>query len=421
MAGHYYPNLALAHALRRQGHEVAFYTGPAAQAAIEEEGFKFFPFRRIPARIFEDEILAPYTAATRWGRLLEKRRRYYDWLVGLLPAQVDDLSEILDEWNPDVLVSDPMMWGPLLVHRELRNIPMALFDYLPFCLLPGPEIPPLGLGTAPGRGLAGRLRVKLIAALVSQMTAEIRRGANKVRSKYGLAPLSMPVMQFVADLPLYLVAGAPEMDFNRGDLPPTVHYIGPCLWSKTQLPEAEWLRQIPPGRKVVHITEGTVHSNAPLVLSAAAKGLANLDMDVIMATGTHRRPEEMGLEPLAKNIRVERWVSYDHLLPRTDLVVTTAGAGTVVSALRLGIPLVMVPTDWDKPDVACRTAEAGAGLLLKPEQCTPQALRTAVQTVLTTSAFRENAHRIAESFKRYGGPGQGAELLQTLAVRTAAA
>jgi MGT family glycosyltransferase len=175
------------------------------------------------------------------------------------------------------------------------------------------------------------------------------------------------------------------------------------------------LRELPFGQPVVHVTEGTVHATAPLVLSAAAKGLANLKMSVIMATGTHREPAELGLEPLAPNIRVERWVSYDQLLPKTDVVVTTAGAGTVLATLQAEIPMVVIPTEWDKPEVARRVAVAGAGVLLEPEHCTPERLRAAVERVLGDPAFRQNARRLAASFKRYGGPVQAAELLEKMA------
>jgi MGT family glycosyltransferase len=134
-------------------------------------------------------------------------------------------------------------------------------------------------------------------------------------------------------------------------------------------------------------------------------------MQVVMATGSHRRPEEMGLDPLAPNIRVESWISYDALLPRTNLVVTTAGAGTVLSALAHGIPLVVIPTEWDKPEMARRVAAAGAALFLKPSQCTPGRLRAVVETVLGDPSYQRNAARLQESFGHYGGPTQAAELL----------
>ena len=45
--GHVHPTIAIAHALCARGHEVAFYTGRTAQRTIEDEGFKYFPFKSV--------------------------------------------------------------------------------------------------------------------------------------------------------------------------------------------------------------------------------------------------------------------------------------------------------------------------------------------------------------------------------------
>jgi len=420
ISGHLYPNIALAHALRKRGHEVGIYTGPSAQAVVRGEGFEFFPFHKVDGKKFDRILYNADDFGGWWKQRRDRLVRYREWLLGMLPDQVEDVNEVLAAFQPDVLVCDPMMWGPLLVVRELHPIPLAVFVYVPFCLIPSPKVPLPGLGLAPARDWMGRLKNRLTEAVQRWITADIRRGANAVRSQYGLPPMTETISDLAGRMPLYLITGTPELDYGRDDLPASVHYVGPCLWSKpASSPAPAWMDALPRDRPVVHVSEGTVHAKTPLVLSAAARGLADLKMSVIMATGTQREPSELGLEPLASNIRVERWVTYEHLLPRTDLVVTTAGAGTALAALELGIPLVMIPTEWDKPEVARRVAEAGAGLIIEPSQCTPQRLRLAVERVLGEPSFRENARRLAAGFKRYGGPAEAARLLEDLNTRMA--
>jgi UDP:flavonoid glycosyltransferase YjiC (YdhE family) len=79
------------------------------------------------------------------------------------------------------------------------------------------------------------------------------------------------------------------------------------------------------------------------------------------------------------------------------------------------VPLIIVPTEWDKPDIARRVVETGAGIRLSPAECTPQGLRAAVEKVLGTPSFRQNAQRMAAAFARYGGPQAAADLLEELA------
>ena len=82
------------------------------------------------------------------------------------------------------------------------------------------------------------------------------------------------------------------------------------------------------------------------------------------------------------------------------------------------MPLIIVPTEWDKPDIARRVVETGAGIHLAPGRCTPKGLRDAVEQVLGTPSFRQNAQRMAAAFARYGGPPAAAELLGKIGRRT---
>jgi len=77
-----------------------------------------------------------------------------------------------------------------------------------------------------------------------------------------------------------------------------------------------------------------------------------------------------------------------------------------------GVPLVITPTEWDKPEIAQRVVEFGAGLRIEPRRCTPEALRAAVERLLNEPSFRKNAQRLAELFRKAGGPDYAAKLLE---------
>ena len=268
------------------------------------------------------------------------------------------------------------------------------------------------------RNWSTRLRSRLEQQVVWWFSADFRAGVNALRRRYGLSPLRLSVTEFAGQMPLYLVPSTPEFDYERHDLPPSVHYIGPCLWDKSSHePPPAWLASLPQDRPVVHVTEATVHMHEPLLLRTAARALGDRPMHVVMTTGGHRDPAELDLGPLAPNVRVERYVPHSDLLPRTAVVVTMGGAGTVLAALKAGVPLVVVPTEWDKPENAQRVVEAGAGLRLAPRRCTPERLRAAVERVLTEPSFRQNAQRLAAAFTRYGGATRAAELLEAVGIR----
>ncbi|PYQ20811.1 MAG: glycosyltransferase [Acidobacteria bacterium] len=411
---HFFPMVAIAHALRERGHEVAFYSGAGARPAIEAEGFACSSFESVDERHVDDIMFSRDHYAS-WKLPLRLKHLLRDWLLGTVPGQVEDLNRVMAEWRPDAILSETSMWAPMLVLHETRRVPIAVFSTVAACLLPGPDAPPAGPGLPRPRSWSTRLAARVTRSAMNAFAFDFRRAIDDVRRLYGLGPLTMPFTEFTGRMPLYLVPTTPEFDYERRDLPPSVHYIGPCLWNAgaREAPPA-WLDELARDRPWVHVTEGTMHMQDPILLRAAAKGLAGRPVQVIMTTGSRRDPASLALGPVSGNVRIERWVPHRFLLPRTDVVVTTGGAGTVMTALEAGVPLVVVPTEWDKPENAQRVVESGAGVRISPRRLSPARLRAAVERVLQEPSFRGNAERLAAAFARYRGPARAAELLERL-------
>ena len=414
--GHVFQPLAIARVLRERGHECAFYSGPRAARVVEGEDFPFFPSGKAEEDAMYEFMFAPeQTRTVNWKTMLQFASTLQGWLLDTVPQQVDDLEPILSQWRPDVMVTEQNMLGPVLVLREKHSIPVAVLSYFS-CTIPGPDAPPFGLGLPRPRNWYTRLLTRSAWFASRPMRARFRRIASEIRGRYGLPPLPTPVLEFTGTMPLYVVMGTAEFDFERRDLPPSVHYVGACLWDRPKHEKpSDWLERLPRNQPWVHASEGTVHVLSPFLLKAAAQGLAGLPMQVILTTGGNREPAELDLGPIAPNVHVVRWVSHTELLPHLDVMITTGGSATVQTTLRAGVPLIIVPTEWDKPDIARRVVETGAGIRLAPGQCTPQRLRAAVEEVLGNPSFRQNAKRMAEIFGRYGGPAAAADLLENLA------
>jgi MGT family glycosyltransferase len=164
----------------------------------------------------------------------------------------------------------------------------------------------------------------------------------------------------------------------------------------------------------IYVSEGTVHTQTPFVSRAAAQGLGPLPVQVIITSSWEDSAENLSLG--WSNVLVEHWtkIHYQDVLPHTSIVISTGGGGTVMAALQAGVPLIVIPTEWDKPEIAQRVVAAGAGIRIPAWRCTADRLRAAVQRVLADPSFRENACRLAQSFKPYKGAVKAAELLENL-------
>jgi MGT family glycosyltransferase len=402
--------------LQERGHECALYTGSAGGAPAKAEGLTWFPFRALDDAWFDRLIYGKTFSRIRALQMAQLNKRVQALILESIPDQVRDIKQISEQWRPDVLVTETMMWGPYLILHEEMKIPVAVFSTVPACTVPGEDVPPFGLGLPPPRNRKARLLDATARKGMRVLSMQVTRRTNRIRKRFGLPAVTVPGAELAGRMPLYLVPTLREFDYDRTDLPPSVHYVGLCQWSRTaQWNEAGTSLDHLGTRPCVHVTEGTIHVQKPIVVKAAVKGLADLPMDVIITIGPNRESKDLGIGDVPDNIRIEKFVPHEDLLPLTDVLVTTGGAGSLHAALSTGVPMVVVPTEWDKYDNAQRVVEAGVGVRLSVRRCTPDALRGAVETVLRDTTYRDRAVHFARLFSERRGSERAAELLEDLA------
>ncbi|WP_179224214.1 glycosyltransferase [Geodermatophilus pulveris] len=166
-------------------------------------------------------------------------------------------------------------------------------------------------------------------------------------------------------------------------------------------------------RPLVYLTFGTVPFVALPVLREAARGLAGLDADVLVAVGPGSDPAAVG--PLPAHVRVERFVPQAAVLGHADLVVHHGGSGTTLACLARGLPQLVLPQAL--PDQALNAANvsgAGAGLLLEPHEVTAGAVADRARALLADPGYAERAGRIRRSIARMPGPAQTVPVLRAL-------
>jgi N-glycosyltransferase StaG len=411
---HLHPFVAVAHALKQRGHEVVFYTAANAKQAVEGEGFRLWPFRDVAWNVVRrtvDELIEE-------RNLAQVGRRWEQFLVDTLPAQIHDLEALLGEWKPDVLVCDIAMWAPILVLHHTRQVPVAALSHVANAYLPGRNGPIPGIALPRERNWPLELFARLSAGAVKAATYHVRRKANGVRRAHGLPAMGMTVPELTATMPLYLIPSAPELDGCRTDLPASVHYVGPCLWDKNSArPRTEWLRDWRQGDRGVVVEEGALYVRDPRILRLAARGLGGIPRRVVLLGGHGRNPAELKMDAHPQNVTLHPWTPLSDVLPFADLVVTNGNSESVLAALAAGIPLVVLPSIWDQAELAWRIHETRTGLRLPPRRATPEHMRDAVQRVLHEPAFRENAGAMRTALMQRGGPAHAAELIERLLIR----
>lgn len=413
-AGHLHPCLALAARLAGRGHSVAFCSAASAGATVRQAGHDFFPFQQTAAYlgglvgrqpddpgIFHalNERYTTIGESSLAGKLSRVRALLSEMTAGSVAAQYADLRTVAASWRPDLVLTDPMVWAPLVLWGESTGTPVVPFSFYAGCLTPGRRLPLAGLGVAPARGAVGVLRNRAINTAISWVNAPVRAQVNRLRAVHGLAPIADSVPAHSGRFPLYLSAGSAEYDFARDDLPPGARYVGPCLWESSAPPAAALgLRD---GAPLVYVSEGTAQVGEPFLIRAAVAALAGRpDLDIVITTGKQRTVASLGLGHLPPHIRAVEWVSHRDVFGRASVVVTTGGSGTTRQALACGVPVLAVPLEWDQLENAARLEACGAGTRLARRHCTSSAVGRAVATLMDEPGYRRQASRIATGFAK---------------------
>jgi UDP:flavonoid glycosyltransferase YjiC (YdhE family) len=395
--GHTAPLEALAGRLVADGHEVVFFTTEHYRETVEATGARFAPFA--PEDDAHDLMVAnPWreSSSNRGVRgVKDDLRRIF---IDPLPGQCRDLRAISQEFAADCIVVDSMFFGalPLALGPRGARPALACVGVMPLASS-SRDTAPFGVAFQPATGPLRRARnTAMNWATQHLVLADIQRLARRRLAEAG-APGGFPgsiidLQPKVVDA--YLQATVNGFEYPRSDLPPSVRFVGPILApSACDFEQPPWWHELENRPPVVHVTQGTL-DNADLgrLLLVTTRALASDDVLVVATTGG---PDPTPLRRgLPANVRLERFVPHDLLLPHVGVMVTNGGYGGVQQALANGVPLVVAGDSGDKPEVAARVQWAGAGINLHTGRPSQAMVAQAVRRVLARSSYRRRARAL---------------------------
>ncbi|HEX6234150.1 MAG TPA: glycosyltransferase [Jiangellaceae bacterium] len=402
------PQLGLARQLAVAGNRVRVLAPAALQQRIEAAGLEFEPYRNTPEHDESDparsvirdfELRSPIAAA--------KAQR--DRLLGDFAEPVaKDILAILERDPADTVVFDFMLLGALFA-AEKADIPAAMLVHTiyPF---PAPGLPPFGNGWSPRSGRLGSARDKLGAVAFQRVWLNpLTTRLNEVRDRLGLRPSSFEDM--LNAVPRILVLTSGSFDFPAR-LPANVRYVGPHLEPVDET--APWEAPWPAGdtRPLVVVSLSTTYQGQETLVRNTVEAVGQLPVRALITAG----PVQVPGGQVPPNVHVARFVPHASVLPHAAAVVTHAGHGTVMAALRHGLPLVCLPMGRDQGDIAARVAWHGAGVRLSARSNAAK-IGTRIEQVLRDPAFTTAAQRLAATIAETEAAGTGVNELVGLATR----
>jgi MGT family glycosyltransferase len=379
------PILGLARRLVQRGHSVRVMSDPANEREAREAGCEFTAYTRAPHRHDKSAastIVNDYDAKNPAQALYI----YMDKVMaGPALAYAQDVLEELEERPVDVVVVSEGLFGAHFAAEKLA-IPSVMVIPSGYNFY-APGMPPPGM--LPKSGLVGWVQDKVYATMFRRITAYALPGLSNARKALGLGELQS-FSQFMNQLDGILLLTSAAFDFPA-KLPPNVHYVGPVLDDPALV--KPWQASGEDKRPLVVVGFSTTYQKHEQLLQNVIDALGELPYRGLVTLGPALDEKQFRIPA---NVTVRQFVSHAQIFPQAAAVVTHAGHGTVIRALANGVPLVCIPIARDQPNNAARVVARGVGVRLTPKADT-MAIRSAIQKVVETPAYHENAQQLART------------------------
>ena len=399
--GHFNPLTGIAAHLVARGHDVRWYAGPEYGRRLDRLKMPWFPYQRA----------AEVTGANLHDLFPERadlkgpKRISYD-LEKFFVTNVDnhfrDIVDIRAEFPFDAFFCDGAVYAEKLV-ADVLDVPVFAVGLT--TVMPDATSPPPFFGLRPARTIIGRTVHRVVRRMLARTMKAGVLTYNEILARHGVAPIALdgfPQAPMASARRVFL-NGSPGLEFPGYQPMANAEYVGALVPARRALgPDTPLPRAVlDPAAKVVAVSQGTVDNADPTKLIVPTlEALADTPYVVVATTGGVQTAD-LRARFASPNIVIEDFVDFDALFPHVDVFVTNGGFGSVLAAMRHGVPVVGAGKTEGKNDIDARVGYNGLGIDLRSERPKPARIRAAVDQVLADPTFAVNVAALRAELESY--------------------
>lgn len=388
--GHVNPTLPVIRELVQRGERVIAYNTAEFRPQLEQAGAVF---RAYPATAMSAATIAHLLRGGNLANITELILRTTEQLLPFM------LQELAHE-QPDLVFFDTIALWAKMATTQLRL--RAAASHTVF-ILDDRQMRPRDL-----LPMLWQVLPKLPGILATRRRLDVRYGK--------VFPAAQPL--FPLRDGLNIVFTARELQPDTPIIDETFRFVGPSIDPQTRHEPfpLETLGQEP----LVYISLGTVHATHTAFFQTCFAAFAEHPLRFVLSVGHQTKIDNLG--PIPPNFVVRAAVPQLEILQRAQVFITHGGMNSVHEGLYYGVPLILVPHQFEQLFNARCVAARGAGYLidaqLKHKPITADTLRQALAAVLSEPGYRVAAQELQRALRATDGYRQAADEVQAyLALR----
>ncbi|MBC7872283.1 MAG: glycosyltransferase family 1 protein [Chitinophagaceae bacterium] len=384
--------------LQSRGHDVLWVSGAAIQAAVEQAGIQFRPISETgwlwpPPPTPDLTTITPQEAV-----MLRYRRALDTWLSeDIVGAAVQALIDLAAEiGKPDVIATDPFLSASALAAEKL-DVPLVV------CGWPA----------------QGDLNESFLFPVQRTLGTDSQQRLARLCERFGLQGVNFSHGPTPSIISPHLHICYFTRGWYIGDemtLLPQNLFVGGIPTPPKDAPP-DWLTVIPQNVPIALITLGSVFTGDLGFFSWSAQAAAREGFIPLVVIGWNPIEPEKKAELVAalpKTTRLLNWVPFDHVLPRTKLMIHHGGMGTTHAAVLHGLPQIAVPHAADQRVQARRLSQARVGLNLTAHDVRHGMLWEGVKALSKDAKVQQTAYDLAAEMDSLGCTIRAADALEKI-------
>lgn len=384
--GHTNPILSVVHELVQRGEEVLCYNSEEFRPQFEGTGATF---RAYPPNELTGARLAEVVQG---GNLANATALVLRASDEMLPTLLEQLAQE----QPDLILFDSLaLWGKMA--STLLGVPGGA-SITHFIM----ELEYSGLSL---------WELLMMMGTVLPTVPWILRARNRLIRHFGKAA-------YPPQSPLFPMRGVINLVFTARVLHPdipllddTFHFVGPSIPS--QSPDSIPF-EIPDGQPVIYLSLGTIHHASVEFYRDCFQTFADYPAHFIVSAGRQTNMATLGTIPA--NFTVRSSMPQVALLQRTTAFITHGGMNSVHEGLYYGVPLVIVPHQFEQLMTARLIERQGAAIVVTDQmrrgRFSATQLKSALDQLLATPTYQTAARKIQSILRETGGYRQAADAIQ---------
>lgn len=398
--GHFNPLTGLAKHLQHLGCDVRWFTSDIFAGKLEKLGIPHYGYEK--TLDLTGDNIGDYKGRNLIADPLEKLNfDFIHFFIERSPEYYADILKIHETFAFDMMIADSTFTAIPFVRAKM-NKPVIAIGIIPL-VEDSADLAPFGMALPPAKDEATRIEYARLhdqaLNLLFKKSVDIHEA---ILNDHGIEfERSMFTNMLVKQSSLYLQIGSPGFDYQRG-MGDNVRFIGALLPYQPEVKEHNcWFdERLNQYKKIVLVTQGTVEKDTTKLTEPTLEAFKDTDV-LVIATTAGSNTQQLKEKYNANNIIIEDYIPFNDVMPYVNVYVTNGGYGGSLLSVSNQLPMVAAGVHEGKSEICARIGYLNYGINLNTETPTPQAIRNAVEEVMTNGLYKNNIIKLYNEMKSY--------------------